>query len=157
MRKTIRNILVSIVVLTVLFVVAGALYVFVSGRSGSQAPVANAATVVERDPVIKPTKPSIDAAESAAVENITSPIAVGENASLSVKTLATSVCKIQITKGSLVYKDSGLTTKTADSFGTIIWTWTVTKTTPVGKWLIQVDCAYHGRTAMVQNDLIVTK
>jgi hypothetical protein len=156
--KPVRNALISALVLLVLFVGGGVAYTLVTGLNGDQ----NASAVaipaaLAPEPVIKPTQPSVNAKESAAVQMVTSPIAPGSNASLNVKTNSGSTCTISVIYNNIASTDSGLGNKTADDFGTVSWTWTVGSSVPLGTWPAKVTCAYHGRTAVVVANLQVTK
>lgn len=156
--RPVRNVLISSGVLLILFVVAGVVYVFVVGRSSALDTKAVALPVAAPTrQEIKPTAPATNAVESAAVELITSPVALGSNASISVKTNAKSSCAISVVYNNVASTDSGLGTKVADEYGTISWTWTVSKTAPVGTWPVKVTCVYNSRSAVVQADLQVTK
>jgi hypothetical protein len=53
--------------------------------------------------------------------------------------------------------DSGLAQKNADEYGLLSWTWTVEPTVPLGKWPVKISCAYDGKGAFVQGDLVVAK
>lgn len=156
--RPVRNALISSGVLLALFIVAGVVYVFVVGRSSALDTKAVALPVaVPARQEIKPTQPAKNAVESAAVELITSPVALGSNASISVKTNAKSSCTISVVYNNVASTDSGLGPKIADEYGTISWTWTVSKTASVGTWPVKVTCVYNGRSAVVQADLQVTK
>jgi hypothetical protein len=153
--KTIRNTLVSIIILIGLFVAAGTAYVLISGRSTSQPAVSD---VQIKPPTLpKPSQPSPKAPESAAVEALTSPVSAGANSSVSVKTNAGSSCTISVTYNDVPSKDSGLTPKVADAYGTVTWTWTVDKSAAIGTWPVKVTCAYNGRSAVVIANLQVVK
>jgi hypothetical protein len=154
-RKTIRNVVISTVALLVLIVGAGLAYTFYLGPTATQNIPATKTNTTPA--VIKPSVPSSDAKEFAAIEFLTSPMQAGTNAQISVKTLPASSCKITVTYNKVPSTDSGLKTKTANEYGVVDWTWTVGKTTPVGKWPVEVTCAYHGRTAYVRGDLEITK
>jgi hypothetical protein len=155
--KVVRNTLLSIFILVLLCGALGVAYTFYMGQ---QAPpkAADAAPVSQvTEPVIKPTKPSPKAPESASVQALTSPVAPGSNASIDIKTLAGSTCKIAVVYNNVPSTDSGLTPKVADDFGTVGWSWTVGPATPLGKWPVTVTCSLTNRTAVVQGTLEVSK
>lgn len=154
--KAVRNIVVSIVVLAVLFVGGGLGYTWYMGQQPADATAAIATPVDSQPvPVIKPTKLAANAKESASVQMLTSPIAPGANASITIKTNAASKCTIIVEYNKVPSKDSGLVARTADEFGTVSWTWTVDKTAPLGKWPVKVTCTYNKKSAFVQGDLKV--
>ncbi len=154
--KALRNSLISAGVLLVVLVAGGAAYTYFLGPDGSQS-AASVAPVATPEVNIKPTKPADNAVESAAVQTLTTPAPLGSNVSISVKTVAGSDCKIAVVYGTVTSTDSGLTPKKADEYGVVTWAWTVGNTVPVGKWPVNVECAFHGRSAVVRGDLEVVK
>jgi hypothetical protein len=154
--RSIRNIVISICVILIVIVGGGVGYTWYVGQNTTEDPAAIAPPVTPTPSLaIKPTKPAADAKESAAVQMLTSPVAPGSNASITVKTNAESDCTIKVKYGDVESKDSGLTPKKADDFGIVSWTWTVEENVPVGKWPVDVTCALNGQSAMVRGDLIV--
>jgi hypothetical protein len=157
--KAVRNALISGAILLLVLVVGGVAYTYYVGRApvDTKADAVKPADATTSDYTIKPTQPAANARESAAVQLLTTPVAPGSNASISVKTNATSTCKISVTYNNVPSTDSGLTPKTANDFGTVDWSWTVGPNTPLGTWPVVVTCDYHGRTAVVQGDLEVAR
>lgn len=155
--KTIRNTVISIFVLVLLFIAGGVAYVLITDRSTpKQRPIA-AAAKAETDPVLKPTPPAANAPEGVSVEAVMSPVAAGSNSSITARTNAGSACTIAVSYNGVQSTDSGLTAKTADAYGNVTWTWTVNSSVPVGTWPIKVTCTYHGRSGVVQSTYQVTK
>lgn len=154
--KTLRNVIISAVVLLVLVVGGGVAYTWYVGQDEA-ANIAAVPAPVETTPApaIKPTKPAADAKQSAAVQMLTSPVVPGENASIMVKTNAESECTITVEYNEVPSTDSGLKPKKADDFGIVSWAWTVEETAPVGKWPVDVVCAFNDQTAMVRGNLVV--
>jgi hypothetical protein len=146
----------SIVALLVLFVGAGASYTWYTGQHSDEA-VSAAEAPAQTTPVPKhePLKPAANAKASASVQSLTSPIAPGMNASVTIKTTPTASCKIVVEYNKVASQDSGLGPKTADEYGIVSWTWTVEKTAPLGKWPVTVTCEYNTRSAVVVGDLEV--
>lgn len=157
--KAVRTALLSMVILTILLLGAGAAYTWYAGQSAPVKPLTTAVAAVSQpsDAPIKPHTPSPNAKESAAIEMLSSPVAPGQNAVVSVKTQPTSSCTISVVYGTTTSKDSGLGTKIADDFGTVSWSWTVDPTAAIGTWPVSIVCAYNGRTAVVQGDLTVAR
>ncbi|MDB5186942.1 MAG: exported protein of unknown function [Candidatus Saccharibacteria bacterium] len=153
--KSVRNIAISVAVLLVVVVGSGIAYTWYVGQNAAvDSPIA--APMEPAPPkVIKPTKPAADAKQSAAVQMLTSPVAPGENASIMVKTNAESDCTISVKYNEIASTDSGLKPKKADDFGIVSWAWTVEPTVPVGKWPVDVICAFNEQSAMVRGDLVV--
>lgn len=154
--KSVRNIAVSIVVLLVVVVGGGIAYTWYVGQDTTDDATMIAAPVAPTPPaVIKPTKPAADAKQSAAVQVLTSPVAPGSNASITVKTNAESDCTIKVEYNKVPSVDSGLGPKKADDFGIVSWTWTVEETAAIGTWPVDVTCAFNDQTAMVRGNLVV--
>jgi hypothetical protein len=141
-------------VILLVLVAAGAAYTWYNG----QQPPAEAHTVTSTEPQAKQIQarvPSKNTQESAAVEVLTSPVAPGDNAMISVKTNAGSTCKITVVYNNVPETDSGLVQHKADSFGTVSWAWTVPKGTPFGSWPVTVTCQFYDKSAVVSQDLRV--
>jgi hypothetical protein len=141
-------------VILAILVVAGVAYTWYNG----QQPASIAKVPSSNEPQAKQIVPKTldkNVQESAAVQTVTSPIAPGENAMISVKTNPTSSCKISVMYNNVAAVDSGLAARKADNFGTVNWAWTVPKSTPLGSWPITVTCEYYGKTAVVTQDLRV--
>lgn len=154
--KSLRHAMVSSVVLLVVFVSLGAAYTLYMDTSTTPAPVATTIpTSSTTAPVVKPVQPAANAKESAAVEMISSPVTPGSNATISVRTNPGSTCTIAAVYNNVPSTDSGLTTKSADEYGSINWSWTVGPSVPLGTWPVKITCAYHTQTAFVQADLVV--
>ncbi|TAL14615.1 hypothetical protein EPN95_02325 [Patescibacteria group bacterium] len=144
----------SVLTLIVLFVGAGATYTWIVGHNAQSAPVVATTTPT---PVIKHVAPAANARESASVQSITNPIMPGDNASIIVKTNPGSWCTITVVYDKTPSKDSGLSGKTSDDFGSVSWTWTVESTVPIGKWPVTVTCLHNKLSAVVVGDLVVSR
>lgn len=156
--KPVIKTFISIIVLLALFVGGGVGYTWYMGEYGPK--VTSAAMPPAEKPassvqVIKPRKPAPDAAVGASVYALTSPVAPGANASITVKTTPTATCTISVTYDKTASKDSGLIPKTANDFGVVSWTWTVDEAAPVGKWPAKVTCQYGQKSAVVVGELVV--
>jgi hypothetical protein len=153
--KQVRNIVICTVVLIILFLAAGVIYTLIMDQKPAKvtAPVASSASAA----VPTHVAPALNAPESAAVQEFTSPVALGSNASINIGTLPKSNCTISVLYNNVASTDSGLTPKVADDYGAVSWSWTIGSAVPVGTWPVKVMCAYHGRTAVVQANIEVTK
>ena len=155
--KTVKNILISAGTMLVLFVIAGLVYVYITGRSGEPTKAVKSTAKTSQPDVIKPVAPAANAPEGVAIESFTTPVKSGENTSMSIRTNAGSVCTILVTYANgVVSKDSGLAPKTADVYGFVTWTWTVDSSVPVGVWPVKATCNYHDRSGVVIGNLEVT-
>ena len=72
--------------------------------------------------------------------NLTSPVAQGGKATVTIHTAVGADCKIVVEYDSGPSQASGLVEKTADASGDVSWSWTVGQTTKAGKWPITVTC-----------------
>lgn len=158
--KHIRNITISVGVLLVLLVGAGALYTWYMGgqQVAPEAPVVE--TSKELTPVVAPRTVAPDAKVSLSTQSVTSPVRPGDNASITARTNPKAGCTITVTYGELGEKDkqsddSGLYAKTADEYGMVSWTWTVESNRPQGVWPIEVTCANEANSAYLKAELVV--
>lgn len=154
--RSIRNVAISIGVLLAVMAAAGAIYIWFSGQNQTPSQTTNTVDTTPA-PVVKAVDPAPGTPESASVQSLTSPVAPGDNASVTIKTEPGSWCTITVIYDKTASIDSGLIGKTADNFGSVSWTWTVGDTTPVGKWPVTVTCLRNKLSAVVVGDLVVTK
>lgn len=154
--RLLRNVAISIVVLLVLIVGAGAGYIWYTGQ---QAPTATVTAELPQ-PVVQPAAkrplPSADAKASASIQQLSSPVMPGAEAALHVRTNPTATCRIAVEYNKVPSSDEAFVEKTADEFGMVDWQWTVPKSAPKGKWPVTVTCALdEARSAIVKGDLVV--
>lgn len=154
--RSIRNTVISIAALLVLFVGAGLIYTWFVGHNTPTKQIV-AETTTAPTPVIKHVDPGTNVPEGASVQSITSPVMPGDNASVIVKTNPGSWCTITAMYNNVPSKDSGLSGKTSDDFGSVSWTWTVEATVPVGTWPVTVTCLRNKLSAVVVGNLVVSK
>lgn len=157
-RKTIRNSLISVLVIVVLFLAAGTIYTLLASQDGSTTTKKAPRTSAQSDasPDIKPPKPAANASVGIALNSLTSPVQAGENATMSIQTTAGATCSISVVYNDVPSRDSGLAAKKADDYGVVTWSWTVGKMTPVGQWPIQTNCARNGKSAVFKTIQQVT-
>ena len=153
--KPVRNILISVLILIVLLIGAGAAYTWYMDSKTTIHPISTPAHSDDIPAFAKPVAPAANARVGVAVEVITSPVAPGSNASITVRSLAGAKCTITVSYKNVASTDSGLVPKVADEYGTASWTWTVGKTVPAGTWPVGVTCARNGMTGYVRGDLQV--
>lgn len=123
----------------------------------SPAPVVKVEAQTNMQPTVKHVAVAENAPVGASVQLLTSPVAPGSNASITIKTLPITNCTISVVYDKTASKDSGLAAKISDEFGSITWAWTVEPTVPVGKWPVTVTCARGKKSGVVIGDLVVTK
>lgn len=151
--RFIRNVSISIAVLLVICIVIGLVYTWFIGKS--QPVIAPVVEPTATKTTTKRTEVSPNIPESASVQSLTSPVMPGENASVIIKTNPGSWCTITVMYDKTLSKDSGLTGKTADEFGSVTWAWTVDSTASVGTWPVTVTCLRNKLSAVVVGDLVV--
>lgn len=157
--KIVRNILVSIIVMGGLLVGGGFAYTYYLGPDGEQTAAVQQPVATQPQPITKPSQQNPNANASASITVLSSPVAPGTNASISVRTNQLAKCKISVVYAGVASKDSGLAPKTADEFGTVSWAWTVEASVPEGKHPVKVECANaaNTKTAVVQSEQVVSK
>ena len=158
MPKGVRNTMISLFVLLVLFGAGGFAYTYYIDKQNSTNAINSGASSQPVDEAITPSKPSPKAPESASIEVLDTPIARGQTDMVSVKTQATSTCTITANYlGGTNIVDPGLIKKTADDFGTVSWNWNIAPTAPIGQGMVKVYCYFAGKSAMVEGNFQVTK
>lgn len=157
-RSAIRTV-VGIFLFIALLVGAGAAYTWYVGKNAYKNKEAFAEPVeVHKAPAIKAAETSPKANVGVAVQSLTTPVAPGSNASIFIQTNPDVVCQISVEYNHVASKDSGLTTKTADEYGLVSWSWTVDTNAPIGKWPVIVTCTSQiGKSGVVKGDLEVAK
>lgn len=156
--KTLKRIVITVIILIVLSIVGGVAYVYFTGNStGKQETPQTVANTAESSPLPKPVAPGANAPEGVSINALTTPVGLGSNASITIATNAGSNCTIVVTYGGVKSTDSGLAPKKADAYGTVTWTWTIPANTPLGAAPVKVDCVYNGRTGVVIGTQVITK
>ena len=104
--------------------------------AGCSTPAATPAPTPTPTAVPTPTPVPLDITKA----SMTSPVAKGDKATLTIHTAVGADCKIVVEYDSGPSKASGLVEKTADDAGDVSWSWTVGQTTRSGTWPITVTC-----------------
>lgn len=87
--------------------------------------------------------------------SLTSPVAPGDDATLTLQTAAAARCTIMVRYKSGPSRAKGLVAKRADREGRVSWTWRVgTRTTP-GTWPVTVTCAAGEQEGTLKAALVV--
>lgn len=156
-RRAARNSIVALLVVLVLGTIAGAGYVWYMGNSKPIEPVAmpELPKKSKLDEVATKPKAKPEGPVGVSVQVLTSPVAPGGNASMTIRTRPDAACSIKVTYKDQVSTDGGLIPKTADEFGLVQWTWTVESSRPVGKWPVDVTCALGDESGYVKGELEV--
>ena len=155
--KSIRNALVSGLVLLLLIFVAGAGYIFyIDNHSKAAVIEAPKVDTTQQYHTIVPSIPDPNAPVGAAVELITSPVVRGSIASATIKTYPGATCSIKVMYNNVASTEAGLGNKVADSYGVVSWNWTLSSDVPLGSWPVDVSCSHHFKSGYVQGFVLVT-
>jgi len=144
----------SVLVLAVLAIGAGAVYTWYIGQDQT-ALASQTAPARQSRAIIKPSKMPSDAKVGAAVQTVTPEVKPGENVSVTIRTNPEAECSIIVLYNDVKAVDSGLTTKVADEFGVVGWSWTVAPTAPAGVWPADMTCKNKKHSAMVRANITV--
>lgn len=140
-----------------IMILVGAVYVYITDRSGFIGPKIETGKSILSSPIPQPVAPSPNNPEGVSLVILTSPVNSGSNASMTISTNAGSTCSIVVSYNGVVSKDSGLTTKSSGVYGSVSWTWSVGSSVPSGSWPIVVTCLFHGRSAVLDSNIVVQK
>ncbi len=111
------------------------------------------APVVTNLPVLVPPSGALNL-ESISV---TSPVAPGGTATLTIKTAPGASCNITVNYKSGPSQAQGLEAKVADANGNVSWTWKVGTTTTPGNWPISVAVSKDGQSVIKETTFTVGK
>jgi len=102
---------------------------------------------------------SVNAAAKLSVKivSMTSPVTPGTDATVEAQTAPNATCTIAVEYASGASQASGLDQKTADSKGTVSWTWRVGPNTTPGKYPVTVSCSMDGKQASAKKSIDVKK
>jgi hypothetical protein len=87
---------------------------------------------------------------------ITSPIAPGSDAAMTIRTLPGATCAITAVYNEVPDKDPGLVAKVANEYGMVDWRWWLDADAPLGTWPVTVTCSLNGRSGVVVGNLLVS-
>lgn len=140
-HRTARVAVSSAIVLLFLVVVLGVIYAWYSGKNtfkSVESPKIEA--TVDAPTLPEPRKVDNKKPVGVAVQLLTSPVAPGEDATISIHTNPLVDCSIVVKYDNVKSDDPALITKKADEFGVVTWDWVIQKTVPEGSWPITVTC-----------------
>jgi hypothetical protein len=153
-RESLRRTTTGMIAVTLLIIAGGVGYTWYVGDKETAA-IAIEEPVPSRRISIEPTKQDPNANVGVSVQMISSPVAPGANASVSIRTNQLANCTIAVTYDEIAAVDTGLANKKADAYGTVSWSWTVPQSTPKGKAKVKIDCATKKKSGSVTTDLII--
>jgi hypothetical protein len=140
-----------------LAVVAGVIYTWYTGQHATIKNEATPVTKVSQPTTTQPEKLAPNDREGVAEQSFTSPVQQGDNASVDIQTNPDSTCSITAVYNNVTEKDSGLAPKTADEYGLVEWSWTVSSSAPVGTWPITINCVWNKKSAVLIENLVIQK
>lgn len=97
------------------------------------------------------------------VQALSSPVAPGSNAYVTLRTTEGAVCSIKVVHLDPYQKelarvaDSGLADKTADDYGMVTWTWTMPPTAAIATWRADMYCKRGNKSTHSIGDIVVQK
>jgi hypothetical protein len=151
--KSLVKITIWVLVITILLIGAAFVYAWYSSQHAGGNP-STASTVKPTPKLTAPHKPAPDAQIGVATQFVTSPVAPGDNASISIHTNAAARCTITVLYDKTNAVDSGLMPKIADDYGLAQWSWTIPVSAPLGKKSsVDVWCANTKKNAHVVETL----
>jgi hypothetical protein len=158
--RTLAKTIIGSAVLLILFGGGGFAYTYYMDKHSNVSTLKSTvnAAAQQNDQAVTPHVASPKTPEGVAVNLLTSPIARGQTAMMTIQTLEFSKCTITVTyTNGVIAHDPNLMQKTADAFGTVSWNWTISPTAPIGNGMAQVYCTSTSKkTAMVDGTVQVT-
>ncbi len=143
--KEFRNIIIAFVVLALLLIGIGLIIAWLmqpkKAEQTTSVPVAN-----QKPAVAPPRKFGPNVPIGSAVQSISSPIAPGDNAYVTLRTTEGATCSIKVVNldphGKEIDRinDSGLADKKVDDFGVVTWTWTMPPGAALATWKADIFC-----------------
>ncbi len=152
--RPLLNIVLSALLILLTLVGLGLLYTWYIDSRPTLEPetVTPVKTSVVKAPVIDPNAPV-----GVAVQSLSSPVAPGNNASLTIRTKPTATCHVEVsyTGVATTTKDSGLSDKKADEYGVIVWSWTVPTAAQKAQSPVSVRCELDEKSGELKTFLDV--
>ncbi len=155
-RTAWRLVLISMFVVMAL-VISGFLYAWYYAKTHpvkqGELPLPKPSKITNASPA-KDVSP--DTPVGVAIESVSSPVKLGDNASLSVKTLPKATCNLRFTyKDGTISKDAGLSPKVADDFGIAAWTWTIEPARAAGTAVMEATCVHGKMSGYNKTDVVI--
>lgn len=154
--RLVRNIVVAVVAVTVCVAIAGTAYLFFSQRQVN-ATTANASTPSGQSTLHSRALPAANAKEGVAIEALQPEARAGSTMSVVAVTNATSLCSITVDLSVVAPTDVSLAPRTADSYGTVSWSWSVRESAPIGNKTLTITCKYGKSTGVVMGSFAVVQ
>ena len=140
-----RNLAIAVVLLGVVIFGVGLLIMWLMQPKKVDQPAATAPAA--QKPSMSPSRkfgPNIPI--GSAIQSISSPVAPGDNANVTLRTTEGATCTIKVVNldqhGNEIgrVEDSGLADKKVDEFGVVTWTWTMPKGAALATWKADMFC-----------------
>jgi len=157
-NNLIKSIVKTLVYIIVLFVVLFSIGVAYTWYMSKDVVNVNSDSLdYEIDPKPKIIHPTIspDAPVGASIQSISSPVKLGDEVSLIVKTRPFADCSVVLEYDKAPIEVAELVPNKADDFGTVKWIWSILGESPVGKWPVKINCKYGDKSGYVEGELFV--
>ncbi|MFZ1258561.1 MAG: hypothetical protein WAQ25_03770 [Candidatus Saccharimonas sp.] len=152
-KKAVTRVIVILVVILLILLIAILIYVWLTSNN-SNVQVVN--QTPKASPVIRSPGPIAQNQKVGVyITSLTTPIASGNTASVTIRTLPQAACSIDVVYNGLKSVDTGLVPKDADEYGVVRWNWHVEKGQPKGKWPVNITCAKNGSSGYMRGDLVI--
>ncbi len=158
-----RNTLIASVILLIVIIGIGLFYVWLMGLHSKPAGVATSTTQTERPDILKPRKMPDNIPIGSSIQSLTTPVAPGDNVSLTLRTTESAVCTIKVIHVDTYDRelarvtDSGLGDKTADDFGVVSWTWTMPSNAAIATWRADIMCTRGDKSTRSVGEIVVKR
>lgn len=157
--RGLRNGVIAAVVMVVIVGGAGAGYIWYLGENSppSEAAIAKAVEPgVKKE--VKPLQRDPNAPFGASIQMLSTPVLPGDNAGVTIKSVADVSCKVVVEINKVALKDSGLVEKATDEYGVLAWSWTIPADAPVGKAPVKITCVSAAKkSAYVEGMMDIVK
>lgn len=163
--RAIRRIRNLLIVCSILALVIGGIFVVVLWLMKPQAVKGPVETKTAQDaaPDLSSKKFAPDVPIGSAIQALTTPIAPGSNANVTIRTTEGAVCSIKVVhldpyqKELARVNDSGLVDKTADDFGMVTWTWTMPANAAIATWKADMLCKRDSKSTHSVGEIVAQK
>ncbi len=154
--KLAHKIAFSFLSIVVVMFLAGFFYVYFGDAASTGSVTLNQSATAQYKALPPPAKPSPNESEGVALEGFDSPVAPGNTTSIIIITQPTSTCDITVIyAGGKPAADPALKPKIADAYGNVTWSWLVPQNMPYGQYPVSIACHFYGKTAVLDQNLMV--
>lgn len=151
--KSIRGFFIASIVLASVCLIVGVVYIWYTGRNddGKFKDMQAAETITA--PTIKASKVADNAPVGVSIQSVSSPVTPGSVVSVAVRTKPEAECTIKLEVDKKVVSDTNFIKKIANEYGGADWEWTLSSSTPVGKWPVTITCQKDKSIGVVSDEI----